>query len=191
MSFDLVSALKTLAPTLATMLGGPLAGTAVTALEGAFGLQSGAGEKGITDVLQNGTMTTEQMANVRAADQKHAEIIAQQGIDIQKLNLDHTAAMEKIAADDRDSARKRESTVQDHTSRNLAYLIVAGAGAVIWATLMGYAKADSVMAGTIIGYVISEAKQVLTYYFGSSASSDKKTEMIANMTPIIPPNDKQ
>ena len=89
MSTDLKSLVSTIAPTLATMLGGPLAGTAVTALEGAFGLQAGAGPEAITQAVQSGAMTPEVVAAMRAADQKHAEAMAQQGIDLEKLNLAH------------------------------------------------------------------------------------------------------
>ena len=38
MNFNFKTAIGSIAPALATMLGGPLAGTAVTALEGALGL---------------------------------------------------------------------------------------------------------------------------------------------------------
>ena len=51
MNFNLKAALGSIAPTLATMLGGPLAGTAVTALEGALGLAPGAGTDEVTKVV--------------------------------------------------------------------------------------------------------------------------------------------
>ena len=59
MAFDLVKSLESIAPTLATMLGGPMIGGAVTALESAFGLTPGAGTDGITQVIQGGGMTPE------------------------------------------------------------------------------------------------------------------------------------
>jgi hypothetical protein len=90
---SLATMLASAAPTLATMLGGPFAGAAVTALEGAFGLQPGTGADAITKVVQTGGMTPEIMAAVRAADQKHAEVLGQQGIDLAKLNSDHEQAM--------------------------------------------------------------------------------------------------
>jgi hypothetical protein len=102
--------LTTVAPTLATMLGGPLAGAAVTALEGCFGLPAGAGADGITKVVQAGGMTPDVMASIRAADQKHAEIVAQQGIDLEKLNKDHEQAMAGLEVDDRKDARKNNSS---------------------------------------------------------------------------------
>jgi len=186
-SFDLKTALTSIAPTLATMLGGPLAGTAVTALEAAFGLAPGAGEEGITKVMQSGQMTPDVMASIRAADQKHAEIIGQQGIDLQKLNADHAAAMASIDAGDRDSARKREIAVRGITTPALAWSVVAASIALGGAVVAGYVTKDpsqATLVGTVIGYVFSEAKQVLAYYFGSSAGSTRKDELLANSAPV-------
>src|SRR3954463_3355990 len=106
MSFDLKTALTTFAPTLAGMLGGPLAGTAVSALEGALGLQAGAGTNAITQVMATGGMTPDTMAAVRAADQKHAEILQQQGVDLAKINADHDAAIAQVTMSDVQDARK-------------------------------------------------------------------------------------
>ena len=64
MAFDLKSAITTIAPTLAGMLGGPLAGTAVVALEGALGLSQGAGTDAVTNVLQSGAVSPDQIAAV-------------------------------------------------------------------------------------------------------------------------------
>lgn len=186
MSFDISNALKTLAPCLATMLLGPMAGTAVSALEGAFGLQAGSGVDGITKVMQAGQMTPEIAAAVRAADQKHAEIIQQQGLDLAKLNADHEAAMATVDASDRDSARRREETVKDSTPTALAWIIVSASVGAVLSLVMGIADvpkdaATASMVGTAIGYLISEAKQVLSYYFGSSASSKAKDLTIADI----------
>jgi hypothetical protein len=181
MAFDLKTALSSIAPTIATMLGGPLAGTAVAALEGAFGLAPGSGQDAITKVVQTG-MTPDTIAAVRAADQKHAEIMAQQGIDLQKLNADHEAAMASIDAGDRDSARKREMSVRGYTTPALAWLVVGASMALGTGVVMGYVTKDpsqATIVGTVIGYVFNEAKTVLSYYFGSSASSDRKTELMA------------
>jgi hypothetical protein len=38
------------------------------------------------------------------------------------------------------------------------------------------------MVGTIVGYLAAKAEQVASYYFGSSVSSDKKTDaMVKSM----------
>jgi hypothetical protein len=66
---------------------------------------------------------------------------------------------------------------------SLAIIIIAAFVAVTIGTIMGYAKIESAMAGTLIGYLSAKAELVLSFYFGSSADSEKKSEMIFNSTP--------
>ena len=49
---------------------------------------------------------------------------------------------------------------------------------------MGYSHIESAMAGTLVGYLSAKAEQVVAFYFGSSAGSQKKDEMLHNSTPI-------
>lgn len=182
MNFNFKTAISSIAPTLATMLGGPLAGTAVTALESALGLAPGSGADGVTAAVATG-MTPETIAAVRAADQKHLEIIQQQGIDLDKLNIDFQTAM--VAADnsDRASARDREIKVGGWTTPALAWTVIAGSLILTAAVVTGQVTKDPTLAtlvGTALGSMWSEAKQVLAYYFGSSAGSQAKDATIAN-----------
>lgn len=187
MAFDLKKALASVAPTLATMLGGPLAGTAVAALEGCFGLQAGAGESGITKVLQGGGMTPEIMAKVREADQAHELKLESLRVDLVKINGDHQVALRQLEATDRDSARKREVSLGGLTTPALAWLVVTASMALGAAVVAGYVTKDPAQAtlvGTVLGYVFSEAKQVLAYFFGSSMGSERKTELLAQAPAI-------
>ncbi len=196
MAFDLKGAIANIAPTLATMLGGPLAGTAVTALEAAFGLAPGAGEDGITKVIQNAGMTPEIIAAVRAGDEKHAEVIAQQKIDLEKINLDYQAAITQGENADRDSARKREMEIKDGTPANLAYMMIGGFFVVSVAqliALMGFAEIVAkippegwLLIGNISGYLANEAKAASQYYFGTTSNSGKKDKLLYNSQPIEP-----
>lgn len=45
--------------------------------------------------------------------------------------------------------------------------------------LFGQVQADTVLAGTVIGYLSAKAEQVVAYYFGSTAGSAKKSELLA------------
>ena len=181
--FDLKSVIGAVAPTLATMLGGPLAGTAVTALEGAFGVT---GQDAITNVVQAGGMTPEIIASVRAADQAHAEKLQAMGIDLQKVNDSHAEAvasaqaqLEQIAAADRQNARGREVATKDYTTRILAYVVLVG-----WLSVNGYVLTHELSASMLpvimrlLGTLDSMTGLVLAYYFGSSSSSARKTELL-------------
>lgn len=187
MSFDLKAAIGTIAPTLATMLGGPLAGTAVAALEGVFGLAPGAGAEAVTAAAAAG-MTPEQVAAVRAADQTHAERLKQMDIDVAKMNTDFQAAMVTADNVDRASAREREIKVGGWTVPSMAWLVLAGSLALTAAVVTGNVTKDPALAtivGTALGSMWAEAKQVLAYYFGSSAGSQAKDVTIATQAKNI------
>jgi hypothetical protein len=183
MSFDLRAVIGTVAPTLATMLGGPLAGAAVSAIAGAFGLPSGSGQDDITKVVQSGAMTPEIIAKVRQADQEHAEKLRQMDIDLEKLNQGHQEALAATDASDRDSARKREIAVKDWTPTMLALGITAGFFGILGFLLFQAPPANSRdVLNIMLGSLGTAWVSMVAYYFGSSAGSEAKTKIIAGMT---------
>lgn len=186
MAFDLTKALASIAPTLATMLGGPLAGTAVSALEGAFGLQSGAGADGITKVIQAGNMTPEIIAQVRAQDQKHTEIMGQQGIDLAALNAAHDAAQDKTAADDRDSARKMEIAKHSVWPGVLSALTTGGVLGIIAARMAGLSLPNDPVTVQLIGSLTTGWGMAIAYWLGTTRQSANAVNMLAQSTPAKP-----
>lgn len=184
MAFDLKTAIASIAPTLATMLGGPLAGTAVTALESAFGLQPGAGQEGITQVIQNGQMTPDIISKVREADQKHAEIMGQQGIDLEKLNKDHEAAMEQAAAADRDSARKLQIAQPSYWPGVLSAVTTAAVLGVIAARMFGANLPNDPTTVQLIGSLTTGWGVAMAYWFGTTRSSAEKNNLLAQSAPV-------
>lgn len=163
MDFDWKGLLGSVAPTLATAAGGPLAGMAVKAIGDALGL-----DKATTDTVAAALKgaSPDDLLKVKQADQAFQSKMAELGVDL-----------ERIAAADRDSARSLVKS-GDTTARNLAYIIVAAFIGMCFAVLYDTAKVDSVMAGTIIGYLSAKAEQVASFYFGSSSSSQRKDETI-------------
>lgn len=192
MSFDLKSVIAAIAPTIATMMGGPLLGTAVTTLESCFGLAPGAGVDGITKMVQSGAMTPEIIASMRKADQLHAELMGQQDIDLAKLNAAHEEALAAIDVDDRKDARKSNSGRDAVWWIATAVLTTFAAimGAVLygcWMLLQGgitikdvsAVAAISGLVGSVVGYVAANAQTVVNFIFGGSLGSEKKTDALA------------
>jgi hypothetical protein len=160
--------LEQIAPTIATCLGGPLAGLAVEAVSKAMGIPTEDAKK----LMDEGKMSADQIAQVKLAElelQKQAQALG--------LNF------EQLAVDDRKSARDMQVATSSWLVPSLAVIIVTSFIGVVVATLAGFSKIESAMAGTLIGYLSAKAEQVISFYFGSSASSQAKDRMLLNSTP--------
>lgn len=161
--------LKALAPTAATLLGGPLAGMAVKALGEAIGMDAPTAEK-VASAVTGGQLSGEQVVAMRQADDALKVKLAELGI-----------RAEELAVEDRKSARDREARVGGVTVPVLAWTIVGSFVGMAFAVLFGKMTADTVIAGTIIGYMSAKAEQVCGYYFGASRGSDEKTGVIQSI----------
>jgi hypothetical protein len=161
---------ETLAPTIATALGGPVAGMAVKALSTALLGHGDGSEDDINAALA--TATPDQITALRKVD-------ADFKVQMKTLDID----LVKIAADDRASARAMQTEVKSDLVPLLAVVVISAFVVVTIGTLMGYAKIESALAGTLIGYLSAKAELVLSFYFGSSAESERKNEMLYHSTP--------
>lgn len=159
--------LKTVAPTIAMAVGGPFGALAATAISAALGTPAG-DDKATEAALLSATPDT--LLALRKGEQDFTVRMRELGISEDKLVYDDIA-----------NARAREVAVRDNTPRNLAYLVLAFAGLCIAATLAGWTKVDSALAGTLIGYLVAEARSALAYYFGSSKGSKDKDDAIAEI----------
>jgi len=162
--------LKTIAPWLGTAIGGPLGGLAVEAIGSALGL-SDKTESAIKSALQG--VTPEQLQAVKEAEASFA-------IKMQELGFKHESELESIAAADRDSARKREMEVKDHTPRNLAYALTCGFFLVV--LLMFFVDVPSStrdLLNILLGMLGTSFSSVMNYFYGSTSGSKLKTEILA------------
>lgn len=176
-----LNVVKTLAPTLATALGGPLAGGAVMALESVFGITPAASSstEGRQEALAAAISgaTPEQLAAMRAKDQDYALAMAQAG-------FKDTETLASLAVQDRASARQMQISTKSWTAPFLAMFVTFGFFGVL-AVMMFYqlpqATHDALML--MLGSLGTAWTGVIAYYFGSSAGSDRKTELLAQSTP--------
>lgn len=156
-------------PIFATALGGPLAGIAVKAISTAILDREDGSEKDIASAIKTG--------GIDIIDKiKHA------GDEFEKKMVTSQIDLEDIAFKDRANAREREEKTNDSMPKYLAIMVVIGFFVTVAVVLVGWSKADSALAGTLIGFIAAEMKQVISYYFGSSAGSAKKNDMMVKLT---------
>lgn len=162
--------LRQIAPTIATALGGPVAGMAVRALSvGLLGHEDGR-PNDLAAVLA--AATPDQVTAIKQID-------ADFEVRMKQLDID----LEALVVEDRKSARDMQMELKSNLVPALAVFILVSFIVVTVATLLGYTKVDSVLAGTLIGYLSAKAEQVISFYFGSSNGSQKKDVMLFNSTP--------
>jgi hypothetical protein len=164
----------TVAPALATALGGPLAGVAVKTI----------GDK----ILGKPEATEEEVeAAILAANPETLIKLKQIDAEFRRAMVDAGIKLEEIASTDRASARLREVSTHDSwTPRILATVVIGGFLWCVYAVLGGQiADIKDPLAigliGTMIGYTSAKADQVVSYYFVSSASSKDKDRTISDI----------
>lgn len=167
MSFDWKSLVGSVAPVIATALGGPLAGAAVKAIAVAVTGDENANEKQIAKVLE--TADPEILFKLKEADQTFELKMAELGVNL-----------ETLAKEDRSSARDMHTATRGWSISILSGVTVAGFFAVVIYVLTGEVGLDSTMLGFVLGQVSAKAEQVYNFHFGSSAGSKEKTYQLTN-----------
>jgi hypothetical protein len=156
-----------IAPTIATALGGPLAGLATKTLSNVLlGTEDGSSDD-IAKAMQSAT--PDQLAAIKQIDADFKVRMAELEIDL-----------ERIAAGDRDSARNREIQTGDYTPKVLAGAITLGFfGILFWMFVYGVPKNGNEALLLMLGALQTAFTGVIAYYFGSSAGSKAKNELLA------------
>lgn len=159
--------LAAVAPKIATALGGPVAGLAVAAIGAALGIVP---DDAAATALAVAKATPDQLLALKQADQAFA-------VKLKELDID----LDRLAAQDRDSARRREVDTRSTAPALLAGVVVIGYFGVTWSLFAGAAvipKEYEMLAGSLLGGLAAALTQVLNYYFGTSKSSADKTQML-------------
>jgi hypothetical protein len=167
---DWLGTLKTLAPTVASALLGPLGAVAVGALGGLLGVSDATQDK-IADAIQAGQLTPEQIGKLKELELEYQNNEKERGFKYAEL-----------AFKDRDSARN--ANVQGGTQKYLFWLSL-----VLLAFTLGVEgyvlfkgvppDAPELIVGRVLGLMDSVALMVLSYWFGTSNGSSEKTQMMA------------
>ena len=160
--------LEQIAPTVATALGGPLAGIATEVIGKVFGVKPVDAQK----MLEAGKMTSDQLAQLKNAEIELQKIEAQLGLNFEQLNVA-----------DRDSARKMQIAVRSWLPPTLSLIVTAGFFGILCLLMLGVVRESNALM-IMLGSLGTAWTGIIAFYFGSSSSSQRKDEMIYNSTPV-------
>lgn len=156
--------LKQIAPTVASALGGPLAGLAVSAIAKAVGVE----EDKVQDLISSNKMTPDQIAQLKIAE-----------IELKKQENELGLNFEKLAVDDRKSAREMQMATRSWVPPLLAGTITLGFFGILILLLLGKVQGDNNTILIMLGSLSTAWTGIIAYYFGSSAGSQAKTDLLA------------
>jgi hypothetical protein len=160
----------------ALQLGGPVGMMAGTVLKAIAGTPIGSAED-LAAAFAKSPDQQKFLADLKTSEQQFA-------IQMKQLDINSVDDLEKIMSDDRDSARKREIAVKDKVPAILAFAITSGFFATLFFVFGHGVKAEARdMANIMVGTLGTAWVGVVSYYFGSSRGSDRKTELLAGGQP--------
>jgi len=160
--------LMQIAPTIATCLGGPLAGLATAALSKLFGVS---GDQ-VQSMINDNKLSADQIALVQQEEIKFKE-------QTQALGLN----FEQLAVEDRKSARDMQTETKSMVPAVLSYGITIGFFGILFSIMMGYAQDNNQPLLIMLGSLGTAWVSVVAFWFGSTNGSQKKDQMLYNSSP--------
>ena len=160
--------LMQIAPTIATCLGGPLAGLATAALSKLFGVS---GDQ-VQSMINDNKLSADQIALVQQEEIKFKE-------QTQALGLN----FEQLAVQDRASARDMQSQTKSIIPPVLAVGVTIGFFGILFGLMIGTVDPANQALMIMLGSLGTAWVSIIAFYFGSSSGSQAKDHMIYNSTP--------
>lgn len=165
----IIDVVGAVAPTIATALGGPLAGTAVGFISKALLGKDMASDEELSTMLAN--PTPDQLAVLKKAEYEFQAKMKELDIEVVRISMQ-----------DRDSARQREEAVKDWTPSALAVGLTVGFfGLLTWLVAHEPPAGSRDLINIMLGSLGTGWVSMLAYYFGSSAGSEAKNYIINKM----------
>jgi hypothetical protein len=159
--------LRTIAPTIATALGGPLAGMAVSAVAKAIGCEPDA----VQDIISSNKLTAEQVASIQLAE---LELKKQ----AQSMNLDFA----KLTAEDKKSARNMQIATKSWIPPVMALGVTCGFFGILFGLMYGQIQ-HAPQIDIMLGSLGTAWTGIISFYFGSSAGSQAKNDLLYKSVP--------
>ena len=157
MKFDAIKGLiGGLAPTVASALGGPLAGAAAQSIASALGVAPE--PKALEKAIQNAT--PEQLADIKKAELDFEGCMKELDVDIFELET-------------KDTQDARKNFAKDWTAKMIAIVMVLFfCGYIAMITIMPPEQNSMELINLVLGYMGGLVSAVVSFYFGSSAKQE-------------------
>jgi hypothetical protein len=169
---DWKAAIGAIAPTVATALGGPLAGLAVDAVGKALGWSDATQEK-VEDAFSKGQLTGEQILALKQAE---IALVAQE----KELGFKFA----ELEFKDRQGARDMQVATKSLMPAILSALVTLGYFSILIGMMRGALKVDDSQALLImLGSLGTAWGAVMAFWFGSTHGSAEKTRLLAAAPP--------
>ena len=163
----IIEVLGAIAPTIATALGGPLAGVATRTIATQLIGREDATEAEVEAAILNASAAD--VVRIREIEAGFEARMQEAGIE-----------MAQIAANDRASARDRQVKMKDWTPTVLGLVIILGFFGVLAAIFyLGLPQNGSEVLLAMVGALGAMTTQISNYFFGSSSGSKEKQQIIA------------
>jgi hypothetical protein len=137
---------------------------AVSAISKAIGVD----EDKVQDMISSNKLTADQVAQLKLAEIELAK-------QAQELGLN----FEKLAVDDRKSAREMQATTRSMMPPLLASAVTVGFFGIVVMMFFNQVDSNNPAILMMLGSLGTAWTGIIAYYFGSSAGSQAKTEMMA------------
>jgi len=161
--------LEQVAPTIATALGGPLAGLAVDAVSKAIGIDP----KDVQATIDSGKLSAEQIMSLKQAEVAMAARAQEMGLDFAKLTNE-----------DRKSARDMQVATRSYLPPTLAVGVTIGFFGILGGLMYGQIQ-HAPQIDIMLGSLGTAWTGIIGFYFGSSAGSQAKDDLLHKSTPTV------
>lgn len=162
--------LKSIAPTIASALLGPMGGVAVAAIGKIVGVGGGSVDA-VCKAFQDGKLTPEQLSAIKQLELQYQNEEKERGFKYTELEFK-----------DRDSARINNVAggVQMHLFWLSLILLIVTLGTEIFVLFNGYPEAlPEIIVGRVLGLMDAVSMMVLAYWYGTTNGSAQKTQLLS------------
>jgi len=171
--------LKTLAPTVASAVLGPLGGAAVSAIGAALGIDEPTQDK-ISKAFTQGQLTPEAVERIKTLELDYQNQEKERGFKYADLEYKR----EELVVKDRSDARAAQVATHSKMPAVLTILVTIGFfGVLITLLLMPELKANEIVL-VMVGQLSAVWGACVAFYVSTTYQSANKNQLLANSQPV-------